>query len=367
MEQQSSFVKQLAAILFNVVPSVSLIMVNKYLVTHYNFGYMMTLTTCHMFATYGLMLVLKAMGIFEAKKMDWNNIMKLSLCGLGSIAFMNLNLATNSVGFYQLSKLSCVPTTIVLQILFFNMRFSMQIFASLSVLLLGIGIATVTDVEINTLGLVFAFLAVITTTLYQIWIGSKQKELEMSQFQVLLAISPFMALWSILCIPIFDCNTFRDWGRPPVLEFQWSTEVMMVILVTCAAAVLVNVSTYVLIKTTSPLTYLVVGHAKTLLVLLGGFLIFGKDVSRENGFALMIAFIGLLLYTYFKQQPGSTTTLTPTDSKNSPPPNRSGKTPQARDVEGGIEMTRAAGNAMEETEHLLSTSVSPPTPVNQRH
>jgi hypothetical protein len=34
---------------------------------------------------------------------------------LGSVAFMNLNLAHNSVGFYQLSKLACIPVTLILE------------------------------------------------------------------------------------------------------------------------------------------------------------------------------------------------------------------------------------------------------------
>lgn len=84
---------------------------------------------------------------------------------LSSVAFMNLNLAYNSVGFYQLSKLMCIPFTIFVQRVFSTQQeASMAIKLTLIPILLGVGLATVEEVALNWFGFVFALLAVIFTT-----------------------------------------------------------------------------------------------------------------------------------------------------------------------------------------------------------
>ncbi|CAI7740271.1 unnamed protein product [Closterium sp. NIES-53] len=68
----------------------------------------------------------------------------------------------------QMAKLAIIPCTVCLQILFLKMRFSLQVQASLLVLLLGVGIATVTDLELNFVGTVLAALAIVSTCVAQI-------------------------------------------------------------------------------------------------------------------------------------------------------------------------------------------------------
>jgi len=201
------------------------------------------------------------------------------------------------VGFYQLSKLACIPFTVFIQTVFWHEQFSLRLKGSLVVLLCGIGYATVSDVLFNTLGAIFALLAVISTTLYQIWIGSKQRELEMSQFQVLHRVAPAMSLWSALA----TVTTETGLGHHSVLDYAWTTPAGIFILLSCAAAVGVNLSTYILIRKTSPVTYLVVGHVKTLIVLSSGFLFFKNPISADNLLGLVVAFIGVCLYSYVKR------------------------------------------------------------------
>lgn len=66
---------------------------------------------------------------------------------LGSIAFMNLNLSYNSVGFYQLSKLACIPVTIVIERVYYGKTVSTPILLTLIPITVGVGFATVNDGE----------------------------------------------------------------------------------------------------------------------------------------------------------------------------------------------------------------------------
>jgi solute carrier family 35 protein E3 len=85
-----------------------------------------------------------------------------------SIGLLNLSLGFNSVGFYQMTKLAIIPCTVILETLFFRKKFSRNIKLSLSVLLVGVGVATVTDLQLNTVGSVLSLLAIITTCIAQI-------------------------------------------------------------------------------------------------------------------------------------------------------------------------------------------------------
>lgn len=96
---------------------------------------------------------------------------------LGSVAFMNLNLAYNSVGFYQLSKLSCIPVTLALERVWYGKRAPRPVQLALIPILAGVGLATVTDVAINATGTMCAAAAVLCTVCAQIFTSRYQQEL----------------------------------------------------------------------------------------------------------------------------------------------------------------------------------------------
>ena len=66
-------------------------------------------------------------------------MVKFGVLNSASIALLNLSLGFNSVGFYQMTKLSIIPVTVGLQMTYFNKKFSAGVKMSLLVLLLGVG------------------------------------------------------------------------------------------------------------------------------------------------------------------------------------------------------------------------------------
>ena len=97
---------------------------------------------------------------------------------------MNFSLQSNSVGFYQILKLLCIPCMVLLQTLFFNQIFSTKVKSVLFIIIFGVGIATVTDFELNLKGCLMGLFAVIFTAQFQIWQGEKQKLHRMSAMQI---------------------------------------------------------------------------------------------------------------------------------------------------------------------------------------
>jgi hypothetical protein len=99
----------------NILSVVGVVIVNKWVQVTHKFDFMVFLSFLHFAVTTASMRVLLRAGLFKHKAASFSGVYKIALGSLGSVGFMNLNLAHNSVGFYQLSKLACIPVTLFLQ------------------------------------------------------------------------------------------------------------------------------------------------------------------------------------------------------------------------------------------------------------
>lgn len=73
----------------------------------------------------------------------------------------------------------------------------------------------------------------------------------------------------------------------------------MFIIVSCLIAVSVNFSTFLVIGKTSPVTYQVLGHLKTCLVLAFGYILLHDPFSWRNILGILVALGGMILYSYY--------------------------------------------------------------------
>ncbi|CAN1253161.1 UDP-xylose transporter 1 [Linum perenne] len=76
------------------------------------------------------------------------------------------------------------------------------------------------------------------------------------------------------------------------------------IMMSCLIAVAVNFSTFMVIGKTSPVTYQVLGHLKTCLVLLLGYTLLHDPFNMRNIVGILVAMGGMVLYSYFCTQEG---------------------------------------------------------------
>lgn len=70
----------------------------------------------------------------------------------------------------------------------------------------------------------------------------------------------------------------------------------------CVIAVSVNFSTFLVIGKTSPVTYQVLGHLKTCLVLGFGYTLLHDPFTERNIVGILVAVFGMGLYSYFCTQ-----------------------------------------------------------------
>ncbi|CAN6463238.1 unnamed protein product [Victoria cruziana] len=283
------------ALSLSVVSSVSIVICNKALISTLGFTFATTLTSWHLLVTFCSLHVALWMKLFEHKPFDARAVMGFGILNGISIGLLNLSLGFNSVGFYQMTKLAIIPCTVLLETLFFRKRFSKSIQGSLTVLLMGVGIATVTDLQLNALGSVLSLLAVITTCIAQIMTNTIQKRFKVSSTQLLYQSSPYQAMTLVITGP------FLDWllTDQNVFAFKYTPQVLVFIILSCLISVSVNFSTFLVIGKTSPVTYQVLGHLKTCLVLAFGYVLLHDPFSWRNILGIFIAVIGMVLYSYF--------------------------------------------------------------------
>ncbi|KAL7173677.1 hypothetical protein ACSBR2_033018 [Camellia fascicularis] len=285
----------LGALFLSVASSVSIVICNKALMSNLGFPFATTLTSWHLMVTYCTLHVAQRLNFFENKAVDMKTVILFGILNGISIGFLNLSLGFNSIGFYQMTKLAIIPFTVLLETLFLNKQFSQKVKLSLFLLLVGVGIASITDLQLNLVGTILSLLAIATTCVGQILTNTIQKRLNVSSTQLLYQSAPFQAAILFVSGPFVDqCLTKQN-----VFAFKYSPIVLGFIILSCLIAVSVNFSTFLVIGKTSPVTYQVLGHLKTCLVLAFGYTLLHDPFTSRNIIGILIAILGMVLYSYF--------------------------------------------------------------------
>ncbi|XP_062219719.1 UDP-xylose transporter 1-like [Phragmites australis] len=290
----------IGSLALSVASSVAIVICNKALISTLGFPFATTLTSWHLMVTFCTLHVAQRMRFFEPRAIDGQTVVLFGLLNGTSIGLLNLSLGFNSIGFYQMTKLAIIPFTVLLETIFLKKRFSETIKFSLLVLLLGVGIASVTDLKLNLLGSILSGLAIATTCVGQILTNTIQRKLKVSSTQLLYQSAPYQAAILFATGPFVDqLLTNRS-----VFAHKYTVPVLGFIILSCLIAVSVNFSTFLVIGTTSPVTYQVLGHLKTCLVLSFGYTLLHDPFTMRNIMGILVAIFGMALYSYFSVREG---------------------------------------------------------------
>ncbi|KAG2573198.1 UDP-rhamnose/UDP-galactose transporter 5-like isoform X1 [Panicum virgatum] len=298
---ESKVVPDAAAWVFNVVTSVGIIMVNKALMGTHGFGFVTTLPGIHFATTALVALILKSLGYLEPSYLPLPELMKYVIFANISVVGMNASLMWNSVGFYQISKLSMVPVLCMLEVLFDNIRYSRGTKLSIIVVLVGVAICTVTDVSLNTKGLISATVAVSSTAFQQHYIHHLQNKYSLSAFNLLGHTAPAQAASLLLLGPFVDLWLTNN----RVDTYRYNNVVMFFIALSCVIAIGTNLSQFICIGRFTAVSFQVLGHMKTILVLTLGFILFGREsLNVHVAFGMILAIVGMIWYNHASSRPG---------------------------------------------------------------
>ncbi|KAH1267887.1 UDP-rhamnose/UDP-galactose transporter 2 [Glycine max] len=295
-EKKSSAISDVGAWAMNVVSSVGIIMANKQLMSNngYAFSFASSLTGFHFAVTALVGLVSNATGYSASKHIPMWELIWFSLVANMSITGMNFSLMLNSVGFYQISKLSMIPVVCVMEWILHNKHYSREVKMSVVVVVIGVGVCTVTDVKVNLKGFMCACIAVLSTSLQQISIGSLQKKYSIGSFELLSKTAPIQALFLLILGPFVDYYL----SGKLITSYKMSSGAILCILLSCSLAVFCNVSQYLCIGRFSAVSFQVLGHMKTVCVLTLGWLLFDSELTFKNIMGMIIAVVGMVIYSW---------------------------------------------------------------------
>jgi solute carrier family 35, member E3 len=287
---------------FNIVSSVLIIFANKTLMGDkgYGFNFAVTLSGLHYLAAALLMQGYTWSGQMTTKgTMPWKDCLSYSLVSCMSIVSLNVSLLVNNVGFYQIAKLCVIPFVAMVEYVIYSRRLSAQVLLSIATVMGGVGFVTVSDVAVNFLGLNVALLSVVAAGSQQLLCRHQQQALGLSSNEMLLYTA-----WPMAGM-LLSTGPFLDWfitGGKWVVDFPFYSSISVVILVTCLLAVCVNLSQFMCLGRFTALAYQVLGHSKTVCVLLGGTLLFGELITVRVACGMALAVLGMMGYGYFSQK-----------------------------------------------------------------
>ena len=282
----------------NVISAVGLILINKRVIQLDKYPFTTVLAVLHSYSTFMFCFLLVMLGHIKYKNVsNYGHLLRISCGSLVSILFMNLNLATNSVGFYQISKLACIPMTLAIES-YLGMSQQMLtpvLLLSLSALLAGMALVAVTDISTSAVGFLWAFLGSLSTSVAQVLFGPLQRGLQLDPLQLLFHTTPWLTLGAFLSVPLTE--DVREMADHTV-----SCAVVLDLLASCACAILLNMTNYMVLSTTSPLTYQVIGHIKTIAIISFGMVFYDEGPSSKMLLGIALAVLGVVLYTEENRQ-----------------------------------------------------------------
>ncbi|KAK9806341.1 hypothetical protein WJX72_010712 [[Myrmecia] bisecta] len=285
-----------AAWLGNVLSSVFIIFVNKVLMqkTGYGFKYATTLCALHYLVCSIAIWATQAFGGAKKVSLPPKDLLLFTATANMSIVTLNLSLMINSVGFYQIAKLLIIPFVCLVERFWLGRVFTSRIICSVCVVIVGVAVVTVTDLNLekNPMGLLVAGLSVVSSGMQQIFCRTMQQKHHLSSHELLSNTAPAQG-WSLLVLgPFLDRYVSSSW----VFQYDWNVPALFILAMSCSCAVLVNVSQFACLGRFSAVSFQVLGHSKTVLVLLGGWLFLGDRVTGKQLGGMCLAVAGMVMY-----------------------------------------------------------------------
>jgi solute carrier family 35, member E3 len=263
---QEGFVKRWwmvpMCVTLNIFCSIGIMFANKVIFNVYELKFSTLLTCFHYITTFGVLWVLRnVFHVFEPKPLRRRHVIPLAATSILFVVFSNLSLALNGPHFYQMTRVLTSPCIFFIQMVFYGAQANKQVLALVGLTLVGASVAVfTTDAAVSTRGVGVAMLAVAATSLHQVWVGSKQRDLDCNAWQLLYYQSPISAVILLPFVPVLDqLSKLHYLLHPP-------EGAIIAMVSSCGLAFVLNITLFLIVGRTSPLLYSALGHIKLVML-----------------------------------------------------------------------------------------------------
>ena len=273
----------------------------------YAFRFVVTLNALHYLTTTVWTVVAKKVGL--AKQDDgaggkpahvpWRAVAVFTLVSDASIISLNTSLMLNSITLYQIAKLGIIPCTCVVEYFLYGRVFTAKMIASIGLTLCGVALVAITEMNVSSsaLGVAVAACSVLSSSGQQLLVRHLQLKHNVSAGALLGVVAPAQGMSLLLLSPVLDKLSTGIF----VTDYRWSRGSALCLVMSCSAAVLVNVSQFLVLGRFTAVTYQVLGHAKTVCVLVVGYVFFGGVITGQQLLGMVMAIAGMMAYSRASQ------------------------------------------------------------------
>jgi len=212
-----------------------------------------------------------------------------------NIAVGNVSLSLVSVNFNQVMR-SLVPVFTILMGITVGRRFTWQRVMAVTPIVVGVAMTCYGDMTYTKIGFFYTIVAVIiaalkATVASEIMTGS----LKLHPVDLLCRLAP-LAMMQCISISFVtgEVNAILKQSKSSLL----GVETMMVVLLSGMFSFLLNITSLMTNKLTSPLTLTIAGNVKQVMMIVISTIIFSTPISPLNGIGIVVVLIGSSIYSF---------------------------------------------------------------------
>ncbi|GAB5371559.1 hypothetical protein AAMO2058_001590400 [Amorphochlora amoebiformis] len=286
---------------FNFASAILIISVNK-IVFNSGFNFPILLTVIQYLITWTMLEVLAIGGFFKRLNIPADKHLWVLAFAIGTAtAISNLSLKYNSVGVYTISKLLLTPAAVCGEYILRGKVCSKTRMALLAFLCLCVLFSSKTDLDINIKGSICVISWLPVAVIYKVGWASAVKDRGFDTLALMHYIMPYASIF---------CSTMSFFleDTDAVVNGDWATYyTFLLLIISGLSAFLINLSGFLVMGLLSPLTHIVLGQAKSAVMMLIGILCFGYNPQAKSVLGAVLAMASITCYTYvnIKEQQNS--------------------------------------------------------------
>ncbi|KAF4655204.1 hypothetical protein FOL47_009539 [Perkinsus chesapeaki] len=293
---------------FHFCGSVLLVWLNK---IAYNEGYRWTLlltALSSLFAYVALDLVARH-GVLQRQSVPLTESLPLSLALCGFVISNDFALRYNDPGVYELVKVLVTLGIVLAQSYLCSVAQSPGEGLTLLAMAIGMTLTMVSSFNFNFLGSLWAVILVTCTSFYQVRIHSSLVGRKYNPSQLLRDQS----LWSF---PMLFVMTFLLEDASELMGYTPSLSAISLIFIMCLLTLAVNLSIYLILSETLPISYNVLCNGEVCLLISLGYIFFGDPLTIKSIVGVVVTIPTLVWYTRLRLAKAQSNDNTPVARKS---------------------------------------------------
>ncbi|XP_043286961.1 solute carrier family 35 member E1 homolog [Venturia canescens] len=240
---------------------------------------------------------------YKNSEVSWNYYFKLIVpLALGKFVgnvFSHVSIWKVPVSYAHTVKATMPLFTVILSRLILREKQTWKVYISLGPIVLGVAIATLTELSFNMLGLISALASTMAFSLQNIYSKKVLHDTGMHHLRLLLvlgrlALFMFLPIWLIYDLKGLVYGTMSGTIEPI------STRVLGLLFFDGVLSWLQNIVAFSVLSIVTPLTYAVASASKRIFVIAVTLFILGNPVTGLNIFGMTLAISGVLCYNKAK-------------------------------------------------------------------